>query len=130
MSENEISLDHFEDDFTFQETDSTRSPKNTYIAPPADKKRKINSDYSFSRKFNRKSGGGRRNELDLYGELLVTKLRNLDEQSRDIAMNRIDNLLFEIKTEIYKKQQTKDDNLCSASTSSQASSVDIQALSP
>lgn len=39
----------------------------------------------------------KKDELDVYGELLVSKLRNLEEQTRDIAMNRIDNLLFELK---------------------------------
>lgn len=38
-----------------------------------------------------------RDFCDLYGELMVSKLKALDEQRREIAMNRIDNILFEIK---------------------------------
>lgn len=36
-------------------------------------------------------------ELSLYGELLVKKLRTLDECTRDIAMFEIDNLIFRLK---------------------------------
>ncbi|CAH2000860.1 unnamed protein product [Acanthoscelides obtectus] len=34
---------------------------------------------------------------DKYGELVAERLKQFDERTRDIAINRIDNLLFEMK---------------------------------
>jgi hypothetical protein len=39
----------------------------------------------------------KRDECDIYAELVATKLRKMDERTRDIAMNKIDNLLFDLK---------------------------------
>ncbi|XP_011552565.3 uncharacterized protein LOC105384090 [Plutella xylostella] len=36
-------------------------------------------------------------EYDLYGQLLVKKLRKLDERQRDVAMHEIDNIMFRAK---------------------------------
>ncbi|XP_066249248.1 uncharacterized protein [Euwallacea similis] len=38
-----------------------------------------------------------RDVCDIYGELVTEKLKELDERTRDIAMNRMDNILFELK---------------------------------
>ncbi|RXG72515.1 hypothetical protein Avbf_01446 [Armadillidium vulgare] len=39
----------------------------------------------------------KRDDCEVYGELVAMKLRKLDDTTRDIAMNKIDNLLFEMK---------------------------------
>lgn len=38
-----------------------------------------------------------RDEYALYGEILVNKLRGLNEETREIAMHEIDNYLFSLK---------------------------------
>lgn len=46
----------------------------------------------------------RKDEIDLYSELLASKLRNMDEKTRYMAMNTIDNILYKIKMDMYNNQ--------------------------
>lgn len=75
--------------------------------PPLQKKQKVEQ---HTQKINgdtllQKSTIKRKDDCDLYSELLSTKLKKMDERTRDIAMNRIDNLLFEMKMNSYQHPQ-------------------------
>lgn len=64
---------------------------------------------------NEKFDTKNRDELDMYVELLASKLRKLDERTRDVVMNDIDNLIFRAKMgqtqQIYPTVQKVEDPL-------------------
>lgn len=51
-----------------------------------------------------------KDDCDVYGELLVRKLRQMDQRTRDVAMNKIDNLLFKMKMDSYVQQDSQSSN--------------------
>ncbi|XP_047098167.1 uncharacterized protein LOC124711944 [Schistocerca piceifrons] len=82
---------------------TSRVSTSDYV--PQAKKRKYETeeckernDAAYTTQYERYVGEA--DECDLYGQLIATKLKKMDERSRDIAMNRIDNLLFEMKMKL------------------------------
>ncbi|CAG9861498.1 unnamed protein product [Phyllotreta striolata] len=47
----------------------------------------------------------KQDELSLYGQLLVTKLRKFDHQTRLVVCNKIDNLIFEMEMKSMKSKE-------------------------
>lgn len=48
-----------------------------------------------------------KDDCDVYGDLLARKLRQMDQRTRDVAMNKIDNLLFKMKMDSYAQQDSQ-----------------------
>lgn len=80
--------------------------ENVIFKPPPEKKKKNSQDEKLRQRMDEafsilKTSAQKedniKDDCDIYGELLATKLRKMDERTRDIAMNRIDNMIFEIK---------------------------------
>lgn len=84
---------------------TSRISPSSYLPASQTKKRKHETEESkervepsYTTQYERYVGEA--DECDLFGQLLATKLRKMDERSRDIAMNRIDNLMFEMKMKL------------------------------
>lgn len=84
----------------------SKNRNNVISKPPLEKKKKTDQDETLRQKVNAafsilktstQKEYRKRDDCDIYGELLAEKLRKMDERTRDIAMNRIDNMLFEMK---------------------------------
>ncbi len=58
---------------------------------------KVNDTYSILQSTVQTPVPKEKDICDIYGELIAAKLKAMDENSREICMNRIDNLLFKMK---------------------------------
>ncbi|XP_050517011.1 uncharacterized protein LOC126891783 [Diabrotica virgifera virgifera] len=82
------------------------STTKSYFKPPVQKKMKMPEEDDLERKSDEKFAiihnyaqkkEKQKDYCDKYGEVVAERLRQLDERTRDVAINRIDNLLFELK---------------------------------
>ncbi|XP_072399248.1 uncharacterized protein [Diabrotica undecimpunctata] len=82
------------------------STAKTYFKPPLQKKMKIPEENDLENKMDEtfaiiqsyaEKKGTQKDYCDKYGEIVAERLRQLNERTRDIAINKIDNLLFELK---------------------------------
>lgn len=70
--------------------------KKKKVPEEAELKRKIDEAFTIMQS-NVQTNAKEKDFCDKYGELLAERLRQFDERTRDIAINRIDNLLFQMK---------------------------------
>uniref|UniRef100_A0A1B6DD16 MADF domain-containing protein n=1 Tax=Clastoptera arizonana TaxID=38151 RepID=A0A1B6DD16_9HEMI len=64
-------------------------------------------DGAYATLLSKVAASKERSLCDIYGELVAAKLKAMDEDSRDICMHRIDNILFEMKMSKTCHQLTK-----------------------
>ncbi|CAH1984098.1 unnamed protein product [Acanthoscelides obtectus] len=70
--------------------------KKKKVTEEVELKRKVDEAYTIMQNNAQKNAKGK-DFCDKYGELVAERLKQFDERTRDIAINRIDNLLFEMK---------------------------------